>query len=179
LGPLNAATEVAWHLGQTNVRKVYLLGIAGSYRDVVPLGTATQFRRVSLSGIGAGTGAMHKPLRELGGAVITASPHDREQQGIPLHFAPSLPSEEQLLTVCAAAANPLDVENRLDQFPRAAAEDMEGFAVAAACERFGVPLHIIRGISNAAGDRDRDRWQIAAALRAVAELFREVFEHAV
>jgi hypothetical protein len=33
-----------------------------------------------------------------------------------------------------------------------------------------VPLDIVRGISNTAGDRDISRWQIEAACRAAAEL---------
>jgi futalosine hydrolase len=37
-----------------------------------------------------------------------------------------------------------------------------------------VPCGIIRGISNAAGDRDHVRWQTAAALRAAAELALQV-----
>ena len=50
------------------------------------------------------------------------------------------------------------------------AEDMEGFGVALACRLGGVPLGIVRGISNDAGDRDKSRWQIPAALTAAAEL---------
>jgi futalosine hydrolase len=47
---------------------------------------------------------------------------------------------------------------------------MEGFAVAAACRLAGVPLDIVRGISNTAGDRDTSGWQIEAACRAAAAL---------
>jgi futalosine hydrolase len=50
------------------------------------------------------------------------------------------------------------------------AEDMEGFAVALACRLVGVPLDIVRGISNDAGDRDKVRWQVPQALRAAADL---------
>jgi futalosine hydrolase len=42
--------------------------------------------------------------------------------------------------------------------------------VALACLLGGVPLGIVRGISNDAGDRDKSRWQIPAALTAAAEL---------
>ena len=47
---------------------------------------------------------------------------------------------------------------------------MEGFAVAFACRLQGVPCDIVRGISNAAGDRDHSRWQTAAALHAAGTL---------
>jgi futalosine hydrolase len=75
-----------------------------------------------------------------------------------------------LLSACAASADDADVRSRLQLFPDAAAEDMEGFAVAAACRLAGVPLDIVRGISNVTGDRDISRWQIEAACRAAAEL---------
>ncbi len=43
---------------------------------------------------------------------------------------------------------------------------MEGFAVALACRFAGVPLAIVRGISNAVGDRRFERWQMPEALDA-------------
>ncbi|NDH95322.1 MAG: futalosine hydrolase, partial [Planctomycetia bacterium] len=69
---------------------------------------------------------------------------------------------------CAASATAEDAATRLEEFPTAVAEDMEGFAVALACRLAGVPCQIIRGISNRAGDRDKARWQIEPALRAAA-----------
>ena len=49
------------------------------------------------------------------------------------------------------------------------AEDMEGFAVATACRLANVPLSIIRGISNVAGDRDHRRWEIDLAIDRLAQ----------
>ena len=53
---------------------------------------------------------------------------------------------------------------------------MEGFAVALACRLAGVPLLIVRGISNTAGDRDTIRWQIEAALAAAAHLTLRILD---
>ena len=75
-----------------------------------------------------------------------------------------------LLSACAASACEADVLSRLRLFPSATAEDMEGFAVTAACRLSGIPLDIVRGISNTAGDRDHSRWQIDAACHAAAAL---------
>ena len=83
-----------------------------------------------------------------------------------------------LLSACAAAASPGDVAVRTKLVPAAAAEDMEGFAVALACRLAGVPLEIVRGISNTAGDRDHARWQIPLALAAAADLTRRLLEGA-
>jgi futalosine hydrolase len=60
--------------------------------------------------------------------------------------------------------------------PAAVAEDMEGFAVALACRLAGVPLTIIRGISNTAGDRDHARWRVPEALAAAAALSLQTLE---
>ena len=59
-------------------------------------------------------------------------------------------------------------------FPAAAAEDMEGFAVALACRLACVPCTIVRGISNTVGDRDTTRWQTTAALEAAAGIVRRL-----
>ncbi|NDC63000.1 MAG: hypothetical protein EBZ59_03230 [Planctomycetia bacterium] len=83
-----------------------------------------------------------------------------------------------LLTVCAAAAAAEDVRLRKRAFPDAMAEDMEGFAVALACRLRGVPVGIVRGISNTAGDRDTARWQVGAALDAAGTLARRIMAEA-
>ena len=53
------------------------------------------------------------------------------------------------------------------RFPDAVAEGMEGAGVAAAAQRFGVPVAEIRAISNLVGPRDRGAWQVPAALAAL------------
>lgn len=47
---------------------------------------------------------------------------------------------------------------------------MEGFGVALACALHGVPLSIVRGFSNAVGERDPSRWKIPLALGAARAL---------
>jgi len=53
----------------------------------------------------------------------------------------------------------------------AIAEAMEGAAVGLACARAGVPFAEIRAISNTTGDRERQSWDLRAALEAISELF--------
>ena len=60
------------------------------------------------------------------------------------------------------------------RYPEAVAEEMEGFGVAMACRLAGVPLRIVRGISNHAGNRNLAEWQIEEALAAAAELASEL-----
>ena len=46
---------------------------------------------------------------------------------------------------------------------------MEGYAVALAAHEFGVPVTIVRGISNVAGDRNVAGWALPEALQAVCK----------
>jgi futalosine hydrolase len=81
-------------------------------------------------------------------------------------LAPAGAAEALLLTVWAASDSPAGAERRLQRHPGAAAEDMEGFAVAFACALARVPCTIVRGISNAVGERDKRRWRIGEGLAA-------------
>lgn len=48
---------------------------------------------------------------------------------------------------------------------QALAECMEGSAVAQVCQRFGIPMLECRGISNLAGDRDKEHWRLDLAIQ--------------
>jgi futalosine hydrolase len=52
-------------------------------------------------------------------------------------------------------------------------ETMEGAAVCYVCRRESVPAIGIRGISNMAGVRDREKWDINGALKAASEAVEE------
>ncbi len=79
-----------------------------------------------------------------------------------------------LLTGCTASADATEANQRTRRYPDATAEDMEGFGVALACHLHGIPLTIIRGVSNTAGNRDHHQWQIPLAMKSVAELLFQV-----
>jgi len=51
--------------------------------------------------------------------------------------------------------------------PDALVEEMEGYAVALACRHAGVPVSVVRAISNVAGDRDLSNWQLTPAFDAL------------
>jgi futalosine hydrolase len=68
----------------------------------------------------------------------------------------------KVLTVTGIPAGPDQAAARVRHFG-AVAENMEGYALALAGERFGLPAAEVRGISNAAGDRDKRRWDFRKA----------------
>ena len=177
-GPVASAARAMQLIARHQPTRVILVGIAGSLRSELVVGTARSFRQVTCVGIGAGTGMNHKSADEIGWKhwVSTDLTGAESQEGIGdvLPLAPSLTDATdlggELLTVCAASASEKDVARRLARYPAAAAEDMEGFGVAVACFFGGIPLEIIRGISNRGGDRDKRNWDIEGALYAAGEL---------
>ena len=182
-GPVAAAARTAQLLAEHAPERVLLVGIAGRLDDRLAIGAAYQFERVACYGIGAGTGGDFLPAASLGwhqwaGDAGGRSPPIGDQIDGLISCAAGAGAgvvrADLLLTVCAAAACAEDARLRKQIYPAATAEDMEGFAVAFACRLRGVPLDIVRGISNTAGDRDRSGWQVAAALEAAGRLSRQI-----
>ena len=128
-----------------------LVGIAGGYQACAG---ALVFGSVALDGVGVAEGDSFRSASDLGFA-----PESPER----LALADDGP---EILTVCSTSANEAMVSRRTARFPNAAAEDMEAFGVALSCAEFDVPLTVVRGLSNRAGDRDHARWTIDAALEA-------------
>jgi futalosine hydrolase len=132
---------------------------------------------VSIDGVGAGGGSSILTPRMLGLPQWDGEDHSLtvfESLALAPDRAPSAPVPGQgaigLLTVCAASGSRAEASARCERHPFARAEDMEGFGVALACAIARIPLSIVRGISNVAGERDVSRWQIGAALGAARQL---------
>jgi len=175
-GPIAAAARTATLLATVQPARALLVGIAGALDPRLEPGCAAAFSAVACYGVGAGTGSAFLPAAEMGWPQWPGDPpEDAAAIGdvLPCAF-PAAASAAQpsrlLLTACAASASPDDVTLRRRLFPDAVAEDMEGFGVAAACRMTGVPLTIIRGISNRAGNRDVATWQIPQALTAAGDV---------
>jgi futalosine hydrolase len=196
-----AANTVRW-IARYRPGQVVLLGIAGSYRDELPIGAAYRFDQVACDGIGVGRGAefvsaedlgwlqwsgnqeeqpigdiLNLPFQSIGhpsGLIEERNSGQRWGQGDSVDPGQSpqlgLPAPGLLLTVTSAASSAEDRQWRQEKFPAAVAEEMEGFAVAVACRLEKIPLTIIRGISNRAGDRHKANWRIAEALEKAAAL---------
>lgn len=168
-GPIVAAARTARLIGMYRPARVLLVGIAGTLRDDLPIGQATTFREVACDGIGAGSGPSFTSAQSMGWSQW---PGDENSTAIhdTIALANSRDASHTLLTVCSASGSAADAESRRQRFPGIAAEDMEGFAVAAACAMEGTKVEIVRGISNTAGDRNKSNWDVAGALQVAAEL---------
>lgn len=190
-GPIVSGIKTTQLLTRHNPKKVVLAGIAGAIGPRFSIGTAASFSQVACYGIGAGSGSEFQTASELGWTRWNEATATQESQDVlqlysdPASFrswrsdstagsgdaSDSSIDEPLLLTVCAASANSTDVADRLKKFPQAAAEDMEAYSVAVACRMANVPLTVIRGISNIAGDRNKAHWDVDAALKAVSTWF--------
>ena len=72
-----------------------------------------------------------------------------------------------MLTLSTVTGSAATADALAARVPGAAAEAMEGYGVAEAASRFGIPFIEIRAISNPVGPRDRAAWRIGDALAAL------------
>lgn len=178
-GPVAAAARTAFLLERLKPNQVVLAGIAGALTTDVSPGQAAMFEHIAVYGIGAGSGDTFRNAGELGWYHWTSDLPDGNAinigDQISLRSDNTGPDDgRQLLTVCSAAASRREVRERLEKFPSAVAEDMESFSVVISCALAGIPVRVVRGMSNVAGDRDKARWRIVDALQATAQIVKEL-----
>ncbi|MCY2976125.1 MAG: futalosine hydrolase [Planctomycetota bacterium] len=176
-----AGARTAQLLAALQPDHVILMGIAGRLGNTLKVGQAYCFSEVCCYGIGAGTGSNYQTSSELGwmhwnGDEANAATNDL---AVPVSDQITLDSLQSsghslerlnLLSVASASGDDEDTKLKLTKYPDAVAEEMEGFAVAAACQLAGVPLSIVRGISNQAGDRNHKNWCVREAMESVVVL---------
>ncbi len=180
-GPIVAAARTAALIAQHSPQQVVLCGVAGAIGNTLRIAEASCFGAVGCYGVGVGCGPDQMSAASMGwrhwsgdgdGLALSMPIGDV----IELHRTRELAQKKLLISSCAASQNESDVAIKLATYPTAVAEDMEGFAVAAACQLAGVPLVIVRGISNRAGDRDHRNWKLAEAMLAAVALVEEMIE---
>lgn len=181
-GLVAAAARTSLLLGQLRPQRVVLAGIAGALDESLPLGSAHQFGRVAVDGIGFGqhSSSVGHSGTYLGAEQLGWLQWPGDERSPPIGDQLVLDARDmsaadvegglQLLSVCAASANQHEADTRRHRYRSAVAEDMEGFGVAAACRLAGVPVSILRGISNLAGQRDHAQWRIAPAIESLSVL---------
>ena len=176
-GPVAAAAQTSLLIARHQPEMVLLAGIAGSLDPSCVVGNAYEFYRVRSYGIGVGDGAQFQSADQIGWNQLEGE-SDSNSNGVGDVISRSNESPNndcqfktsgELLSVCAASASPAEATVKKRLCPDAIAEDMEGFAVAAACIMNNVPWVIVRGISNLAGDRVKSNWQTDDALQKAAE----------
>jgi futalosine hydrolase len=169
-GASHAAARLA---AQGGVSGLCLVGIAGTYDpDRAPVGSAIVGTAATCWGIGVGEGAAHRSAAALGwrqawgDAQLALECERLELTRPPISTAVA----GEILSVTAASASAEDAARHRATNSAALAEDMESFAVALAARLHGLPLTVVRGMSNVAGDRDKASWRMPEALASARRL---------
>lgn len=181
-GPIAAAARAGNLISRYQPERVLLVGIAGTFDAIrYPVGSAHRFTQTCCDGIGVGTGDSFISASQLGWNQFEgadAQPEIGDTLPLDSGFVNGIRASGTLLTCCSASDSAAAAAARRKRFPDANAEDMEGYAVAMACNLAGIPLQIVRGISNEVGDRDREAWEIEKGLQAAAELATKLMHRA-
>lgn len=171
VGPVAAAVSTAAALAsaKSDYDLVISAGIGGGFPGRAPIGSLVVANEMVAADLGAETPEGFCSLDKLG--FGTTRIHARvslvervtealRNAGLPVYTGP-------VLTVSTATGTAASASELSARIPGAAAEGMEGYGVAAAAGKYGIPVLEIRAISNPVGPRDRAAWRIGDALNAL------------
>lgn len=171
VGPVAAALSTAHALGQADYQLVIAAGIGGGFGPAEP-GSLVLADAVVQADLGAQTAdGGFRPLSELGWGEIrfTLDP------GLVAELTNRTGARTgAVLTVSTVTGTAARAEALHTAHPDALAEAMEGTGVYQAAARAKVRFAEVRAISNRAGPRDRDSWQIGPALAALGQAFEQI-----
>ncbi|MGA5473883.1 futalosine hydrolase [Streptomyces arboris] len=169
-GPAAAAAAAAFALASTQppYGLVISAGIGGGFAPTAPLGSLVVASEIVAADLGAETPDGFLPVTALGFGRdrFTPPPALVREVAAATGAAPG-----PVLTVSTVTGTAARTAALLAAHPGALAEAMEGFGVAEAAERAGVPVLELRAISNTVGPRDRAAWRIGDALAALTAAF--------
>lgn len=172
-GPAAAAAAAAFALASSaSASQPYGLvvsaGIGGGFAPAAPLGSLVVASDIVAADLGAETPDGFLPVTALGfGRDRFAPPPTLVREVAAATGAAPGP----VLTVSTVTGTAARTAALLTAHPGALAEAMEGFGVAEAAERAGMPVLELRAVSNTVGPRDRAAWRIGDALAALTEAF--------
>lgn len=177
VGPYQAAVETARLLAQDKYRLVVNAGIAGGFKGRAAIGAIVFGEHSIVPELGAETpDGQLLALDTLGFGGETVFPGAFDSFVNAWLASVSEAVVAPILTVSTVTGSTSSTKRLAERFPFAAAEAMEGFAVATAAKAFGIPFIEVRAISNAIGPRDREGWRIPQALQALEQAFRSIVE---
>jgi futalosine hydrolase len=161
VGTAAAAAGTAFLLARPRpvVTSVVSAGIGGGFVGRVTVGATAVATRTVAADLGADGPDGFLPLDELG---FGATSLPTTALALPGAVAGAI------LTVSTVTGTAQRAAALAARHPDAVAEGMEGFGVATACARAGVPFAEVRTVSNPVGPRDRGAWRMREALDALA-----------
>ncbi|MGW3295164.1 futalosine hydrolase [Streptomyces xiamenensis] len=178
-GPAAAAAATAFALaaagsgpGPAPYDLVISAGIGGGIAPHAGIGDTVVASALVAADLGAQTpGEGPEDFTDLGTLGFGTAAHPADPVLTPAVAAALGAVHAPVLTVSTATGTAARAAELVRRHPGAAAEAMEGFGVAEAAARAGLPVLEIRTVSNAVGPRDRAAWRIGEALTALTEAF--------
>ncbi|XMN07348.1 futalosine hydrolase [Streptomyces griseobrunneus] len=169
-GPAAAAAATAFALASAPepYGLVVSAGIGGGFAPAAPLGSLVVASDIVAADLGAETPDGFLPVTALGFGRDRFAPPPALVREV---AAATGAAPGPVLTVSTVTGTAARTAALLTAYPGALAEAMEGFGVAEAAERAGVPVLELRAVSNTVGPRDRAAWRIGDALAALTEAF--------
>lgn len=163
VGPAASAAAASAALAAGNYELALCAGIGGGFAPL-RIGDIAVASSVAFADLGAEDGERFLPLSELGFGTAHYDVEPRLSVELTDVTSGHLGT---ILTVATVTGTEATAHAHRARFPDAVAEGMEGAGVAAAAFLHGVPFAELRAISNLVGRRDRDAWDIPAALKAL------------
>ncbi|MUT64780.1 futalosine hydrolase [Paenibacillus sp. NEAU-GSW1] len=172
VGPVEAAVGAATALalaGDGAYRLVISAGIAGGFVGRAAVGSLVVASELIAADLGAETPEGFRRVDELGfgSAAIAADAELAARLAKALRASGLETAHGPILTLSTVTGTAETAEALAARVPGACAEAMEGFGIAAAARRHGLPALELRAISNPVGPRDRSAWRIKEALQSL------------
>jgi futalosine hydrolase len=170
VGPIAAAISTTAALATDEYRWIVSAGLGGGFTGRAEVGSLVVADEIVAADLGAQTSEGFHSLDELGfGPTRVQVDTDLVNRVAGALHAAGLPvTTGPVLTMCTVTGTAATAAELTVRVPRATAEAMEGFGVAAVAHQRGVPILEIRAISNTVGPRNRAAWRIDDALDSLA-----------
>lgn len=167
VGMVATAFQMGKRLAAGKVDAAINAGIAGSFRTDLPIGEVVRVEEDCVPEMASEEDGRLVSFFELG--LLDPWEHPYRSGRLVNDHPLSVPALESLRKVTGNTVNTLrDREASLKAgmaFPPADIETMEGAAFLYACLSAGIPCVQLRAVSNFVGERDKTKWNAAAAVR--------------
>ncbi|MQS12810.1 futalosine hydrolase [Streptomyces kaniharaensis] len=171
VGPAAAAAAASAALAAHRYGLVVSAGIGGGFAPGAPVGATVVADAIVAADLGAETPEGFADVTELGFGTVRHTPPPAAVALAARALAGLGAVTGPVLTVSTVTGSAERAAALATRHPGAAAEAMEGFGVAEAAARHGVPVFELRTVSNPVGPRDRAAWRIGEALAALERAF--------
>ncbi|MFF2040157.1 futalosine hydrolase [Kitasatospora sp. NPDC058170] len=168
VGPAAAASAASAALGARRYGLVVSAGIGGGFAPHAPVGSTVVADAIVAADLGAETPEGFADVTELGFGTVRHTP---APAAVALAADALGAVTGTVLTVSTVTGSAERAAALTARHPHAVAEAMEGFGVAEAAARHGLPVFELRTVSNPVGPRDRAAWRIGEALAALERAF--------